>query len=374
MLNIVMPKKTSLTYSSAGVNYELMDPLKRLAQKKARETFGNLSRFGMREVKESLGESAFVWEEPDSFRALVIEGLGTKNLVAEAMRKITGKTYYEELAQDTVAMIVNDLIVVGAEPLVINAYFGIGSPKWFSDKKRATDLLNGWKKACRLSGAVWGGGETPTLTGIIEPETMDLAGSAIGIIKPKERLTLGNKLTAGDVILLFESSGIHANGLTLARAIASKLPKGYTTKLPDGSVYGEALLSPTHIYVKPVGDLFQAKTDIHYMVNITGHGWRKLMRARKSLSYVIDKVPPPQPIFNFIQEKSGNDDSEMYGNFNMGAGLAIFLPESFVNGAQQIAQKNGFQTTIAGTVENGPRKVIIKPKKVVFEGKSLGVR
>ena len=152
MLNIVMPKKTSLTYSSVGVNYELMDPLKRLAQKKARETLANLSRFGMRGVKESFGESAFVWEEPDSFRALVIEGLGTKNLVAEAMRKITGQTYYEQLAQDTVAMIVNDLIVVGAEPLVINAYFGIGSSKWFSDKKRATDLINGWKKACRLSG------------------------------------------------------------------------------------------------------------------------------------------------------------------------------------------------------------------------------
>ena len=98
------------------------------------------------------------------------------------------------------------------------------------------------------------------------------------------------------------------------------------------------------------------------------------MRARKSFSYVIDKIPPPQPIFDFIQEKSGNDNKEMYGNFNMGAGLAIFLSKSFVNEAQQIAQKNGFKTTIAGMVENGPRKVIIKPKKVVFEGKSLAVR
>ncbi len=364
-----------ITYASTGVNYDAMDPVKRLAQLRARATARNLERFGMREVEASRGESAYVWEEPDSFRAFVIEGLGTKNRVADETRKITGKTYYDALAQDTVAMIVNDLIVVGAEPQVINAYFAVGSSDWFLDEERARDLVEGWAKACNLAGAVWGGGETPTLKGIIEPDTIDLSGSAVGIVKPKERLTLGDKLTPGDAILLVESSGIHANGLTLARRIASKLPEGYATPLSDGKSYGESLLNPTHIYAGLIRDLFEAGIDIHYMVNITGHGWRKLMRASRDLSYVIERVPEPQPVFRFIQKHSGNDDTEMYGNFNMGAGFAIFLPEKAVKLAQQIAiERHNLGSLKAGYVEEGQRQVVIRPKNVIFKGESLGVR
>ncbi|TSC89379.1 MAG: phosphoribosylformylglycinamidine cyclo-ligase [Microgenomates group bacterium Gr01-1014_5] len=364
-----------ITYASTGVNYGAMDPFKRLAQLRARATARNLERFGMREVEASRGESAYVWEEPDSFRAFVIEGLGTKNRVADETRKITGKTYYDALAQDTVAMIVNDLIVVGAEPQVINAYFAVGSSDWFLDEERARDLVEGWAKACSLAGAVWGGGETPTLKGIIEPDTIDLSGSAVGIIKPKERLTLGEKLTPGDAILLVESSGIHANSLTLVRKIASKLPDGYATPLPGGISYGESILAPTHIYAGLVRDLFEAEIDIHYMVNITGHGWRKLMRATRDLSYVIDQIPEPQPVFGFIQKHSGNDDTEMYGNFNMGAGFAIFLPEKAVGLAQQIAVENHSLSSLrAGCVEEGQKQVVIRPKNVIFKGETLGVR
>lgn len=368
-------KKTALTYESTGVNYKAMDPLKRLAQQKARKTANNLNRFHMQEVSASRGESAYVWEEADCFRAFVIEGLGTKNRVAEETRKITGKTYYDKLAQDTVAMIVNDLIVVGAEPQIVNAYFAVGSSDWFTDQERVKDLVEGWAKACNLAGAVWGGGETPTLKSIIQPEMIDLAGSAIGIIKPKSRLVLGDKLSAGDVILSIESSGIHANGLTLARTIADKLPKGYKTRLADGSMYGEALLSPTHIYARLIRDFFEKGIDIHYMVNITGHGWRKLMRSNRNLTYVIEKIPQPQAVFDFIQEKSGNDDREMYGNFNMGAGFAVFIPERQAAKAQQIAkQKHHLDTLKAGFVEKGSKQVVIKPKGVTFQAESLEVR
>lgn len=370
------PERTPITYASTGVNYDAMDPFKRLAQLKARATAGSLERFGAREVEASRGESAYVWEEQDGYRAFVIEGLGTKNRVADETRKFTGRTHYDSLAQDTVAMIVNDLIVVGADPQVINAYFAVGSSDWFSDEQRAKDLVEGWAKACSLAGAVWGGGETPTLKGIIEePDTIDLSGSAVGIVRPKERLTLGEKLMPGDAILLVESSGIHANGLTLARTIASKLPEGYVTPLSDGISYGESLLIPTHIYAGLVRDLFEAGIDIHYMVNITGHGWRKLMRASQELSYVIDKVPEPQPLFRFIQEQSGNSDKEMYGNFNMGAGFALFLPEKDVELARRIAkEKYKFGSVKAGYVEEGAKQVVIRPKNVVFNGETLGIR
>ena len=366
-------EKQPITYRSTGVDYSAMDPLKRLAQLRARETSSNLHRFGMKEIEASRGESAYVWEESDAHRAFVIEGLGTKNRVADETRKITGKTHYDQIAQDAVAAIVNDLIVVGAQPQVVNAYFAVGSSDWFSDEQRSKDLVEGWAKACNLSGAVWGGGETPTLKGIIEPDTIDLSGSAVGIIKPKDRLTLGDKLTAGDRILLVGSSGPHANGYTLARTIASKLPDGYSTLLSDGSLYGESLLTPTHIYAKLIQDLFDQDVDIHYMVNVTGHGWRKLMRANRDFTYAIDKIPDPLPIFKFIQEQSKNDDREMYGNFNMGAGFAIVVPQTHADNVQRIGREHSLTILNAGIVEEGPRQVIIKPKNnLVFN--ELGVR
>ncbi|HUQ84832.1 MAG TPA: AIR synthase-related protein [Candidatus Limnocylindrales bacterium] len=367
-------KKQKMTYSQTGVNYSAMDPVKLLAQLRAKSTGTNLNRFGMTEVGESRGESAYVWEEKDSYRAFVIEGLGTKNIVADETRKITGKTHYDAIAQDAVAMIVNDLIVVGADPQVVNAYFAVGNSDWFSDEERSRDLVEGWAKACDITGATWGGGESPTLTGIVNPETIDLGGSAIGIINPKARLTLGDKLSEGDSIILIESSGIHSNGLTLARKIATLLPKGYASKLSDGKGYGESILTPTQIYAALVRDLFENEIDIHYMVNITGHGWRKLMRANKEFSYVITSIPQPQPIFDFLQKHSGNDNQEMYGNFNMGAGFAIFVKSRDAENTIKIAKKHKFKAINSGTVEKGERRVVIKPLDIIFKGESLKVR
>lgn len=364
----------SINYSSTGVNYNVMDPLKKRAQQAGKQTAQNLSSFGSSEVEESRGESAYVWEEKDCYRAFAIEGLGTKNLVADEMEKVTGKTYYDLIAQDTVAAIVNDIVTVGAMPQVVNAYFGTGGPEWFNNEKRSQALVEGWAKACNLAGAVWGGGETPGLSGIIEPQTIDLVGSCAGIVSPKERLAVGNKLAAGDTILLIESSGIHANGLSLARAIADKLPGRYQTKLSDGTAYGDALLVPAHIYAPIIKALFEAEIDIHYMVNITGHGWRKLMRANKEFSYLISQLPLVTPLFSFIQEHSGNSDEQMYGNFNMGAGFAIFIPADQVEKAQEIISQTGLKSWNAGVVKEGPKQVVIEPKGITFTSETLGVR
>lgn len=351
-----------------------MDPIKVLAQEEAKATGNLLSAFGASEVPRSRGESAYVWEENDCYRAFVLEDLGTKNLVAHEVRKFTGKTYYDSLAQDTIAMIVNDLIVVGALPQVVNAYWVLGDSAWLNDKERIADLVHGWAAACKLSGAAWGGGETPTLKGVIEPSTIDLAGAAVGVIANKKNLVLGDELTPGDKIILIESTGIHANGLTLARSIADKLPDGYKTKLSDGSSYGEALLRPTHIYVNLIKALQKSDIKVHYMVNITGHGWRKLMRANQNLSYIIDIIPKPQPVFYFIQKQTSSDDKEMYGNFNMGAGFAIYAPPAEAKKVVAQAKKLGLKSWIAGTVEKGPKRVVIKPLNIIFEGESLAVR
>ncbi len=362
-----------LTYSQSGVDYGSIDPVKVSAQQAAAATADNLTSFGMQEVAASRGESAYVWQEGDGHRALVVEGLGTKNLVADAMRTIGNRTYYDQIAQDTVAMIVNDLIVVGALPNVINAYFAIGDSNWMNDQERSGDLVKGWKAACDLAGATWGGGETPALKGIINPDTIDLAGSAIGSIAPG-KLVLGEKLSDGDHIILVESSGIHANGLTLARSIADTLPDGFATKLSNGRMYGEALLSPTHIYVPFVRALLEKNIDIHYMVNVTGHGWRKLMRATQPFTYTMTTVPPVPVELDYIAKQAGADNKEMYGNFNMGAGFAVYVPAEGVEAALSSAQEVGLQAWDAGTVSTGPKKVVIKPLNITFEGDSLGVR
>lgn len=354
-----------MNYKSSGVDYDWIDPFKRLAQKWAKRTSS---------VVVPRGESAFVWEEKDCFRATVIEGLGSKNLVADAMRKVTGKTYYDAIAQDTVAMIVNDLIAVGATPQVVNAYFAVGDSRWFADVDRASDLVRGWANACMLSRAVWGGGETPTLKGIVHSDTIDLAGSAVGIIKPKNRLLLGDRIAVGDVIILVESNGIHANGLTLARTVADKISKGYATKLSDGSMYGEALLTPTHIYAGLVNALFDAGVALHYLVNVTGHGWRKLMRAKRNITYMIESVPKPPLLFDFLAKQANLADGEMYATFNMGAGLAIYIPQRDTNRVIAIAKRQGLCAWPVGHVMRGKRQVVITPKDIVYSAETLKIR
>lgn len=364
-------KKVKSTYSLSGVDYKKIDPLKRVAQTFAKSTDQNSN---IKVVKESRGESAFVWEEKDSYKAFVIEGLGTKNLIADEMRKVTKKTYYDNLAQDTIAMIVNDLSSLGATPQVINAYFAAGSSEWFSDKKRIADLVKGWAKTCKMTGAIWGGGESPSLTDIINKDAIDLAGSAVGIIKPKKRLTLGDKISEGDLILLIESSGVHANGLSLVRKIIKNLKDGIKTKMKDGKYFAEEILTPTYLYSNLVQDLFQKNIDIHYMINITGHGWRKLMRANRNFTYLITQISPTPPIFQFIQENGNLSDYEMYETFNMGAGFAIIIPPADKDRALQIIKKVGFKVFWGGIVQKGERQVVIKPKNIKFSGETLDLR
>lgn len=366
--------KKTLTYEKSGVSYKAMDPVKKNAQKQATSTAKNLKHLSEKEVSRSRGESAYVWDCGDHYRAFVVEGLGTKNLVADEMEQITGESYYQAIAQDTVAAIINDIITVGAHPEIINAYFAVGDSNWFSNKKRSADLITGWKKACDLSMATWGGGETPTYSGIIDPKTIDLGGAATGLIKPKSRLVLGDDLREGDQIILFASSGIHANGLTLTRKIASKLKKRFATKLKNGKMLGEAILTPTTIYARLIDEILESGTKIKYMVNITGHGWRKIMRHTSSFSYIIEQIPAPTEEFLFLQEHGPISDKEAYGNFNMGAGYAIFInPKDWTN-VEKIAQEQKIKVINAGYIKDGPRQVIIKPKNITYTSETLDLR
>lgn len=368
-----MSDDKSITYSAVGDDYSTKDPTKKLAQTAAAETAKNLPN-NFQEISQSRGESAYVWKQGDVYMASVIEGLGTKNLIADEMRKITDKTHYGVIAHDTVASIINDLTSSGAKPLVIHAYWAIEDNSWLSDEERMKDLIEGWKNACDLAGASWGGGETPTLKGIIEPGTVDLGGSAVGIITEDKRRITSKKLTAGDRIIFLKSNGINANGVSLARAVTKQLPEGYATKLPSGQTYGEALLTKTNIYAKLIQDLLDKEVDIHYISNITGHGLRKIMRASQNFVYIVEKLFPVPELFSFIKEHANLSDEEMYGTYNMGQDYAIFVPAQDLQKAQDIIKENGFESLDAGYLEEGERKVVIKPNNITFEGKSLDLR
>lgn len=366
--------KPKITYSQVGDNYTTKDPIKKLAQTAASQTASHLNKVGYKEISNSRGESAFVWDIGNGkFMASVIEGLGTKNLIADQVRE-TSKTYYDIVGYDTVASIINDLAGSGAKPLVLHAYWAIENNEWLQDTQRMTDLITGWKEACDESGVTWGGGETPTLKGIIEKGTIDLAGSAIGIIDSDKRRVRAEKLQTGDRIIFLKSNGINANGLSLARAVANDLPDGYATKLPTGITFADALLTKTNIYAKLIQDLLNKDINIHYISNITGHGLRKIMRAPQDFSYIIEKIFPIPELFSFIQQKSNLSDEEIYGTLNMGQDYALFLPSSEVVKAQEIIKNNGFESLDAGYIEAGDRKVVIKEKNIIFAGDTLDLR
>src|SRR6476620_1128284 len=169
-----VPSPGTLSYDQAGVNYDLIDPMKVAAQRAAAATAGHLAAHGFSEVKASRGESAYVVDVGPFYLASIVECLGSKALVADEMRQLTGKSYYDAIAQDTIAMAVNDLITVGATPLVVQAYWAAGGSDWFADGERSAELVAGWKRACDVCGVAWGGGETPALAGIVEEGRIDL--------------------------------------------------------------------------------------------------------------------------------------------------------------------------------------------------------
>jgi phosphoribosylformylglycinamidine cyclo-ligase len=364
---------------SGGVDYDLIDPFKRAAQRIAIETDGNIRRFGLEVVPESRGDSAFLIRSTvgamPNLIASVPETLGTKNLVADAYRASSGKTHYDAIAQDTVAMNVNDLITMGALPVVVGAHIAAGSSSWFADEERTHDLLIGWRTACDLSGCVYGPGESPALTDLVREDSAVLSGFGLGIIREPSHQIRSSAIRNGDVMVFLESSGIHANGLTQARKVASHSPKGLEDVLSDGRTFGDALLRPTTIYTPVIESCQDRGIDIHYAVNITGHGLRKLMRAVESFKYIVDEVPPVSPLFEYLIEKLELPVDEAFSSFNMGMGFAVYVDADDADAVIRASTERGIDAWIGGHIEASERRMVSIPELNInyLEG-SLRVR
>jgi phosphoribosylformylglycinamidine cyclo-ligase len=360
----------SSAYGEAGVDYHTLDAGKRDALAAALATSSALTAFPHgRALDESRGEPAFVFEVGGQTLALVVEGLGTKSMIARQMEDRIGAIGFRHVAYDTVAAIVNDLCCVGALPMVVNAYFATGSSQWYEHHDRHAALLEGWREACQVAGATWGGGESPSLPGMVSETEIELAGSAVGLIARDP--ILGKDLGPGDEIVFVESSGLHANGASLARMIASRLADGYGTQLPNGRTFGEALLDPSVIYAPLVRSLIDGEVPVHYLSHITGHGLLKLMRPRRELTYRIDKLPQPPEVLSFLAQHADMSQASAYSTFNMGCGYAVYCAAGAGTDVVRLATDAGFKADVAGAIEEGPRRVILSEIDVVFESDDM---
>jgi phosphoribosylformylglycinamidine cyclo-ligase len=234
-------------------------------------------------------------------------------------------------------------------------------------------LLEGYRVAADLAGCAITQGETPTLQGIVDPSTLNLGGGAVGIIRPKSRYIYGQRLVPGDVIYGVPSNGICANGITKARRIAERIPGGYFARLEDGRTLGEAILEPTPILSRLVVELFENGVDLHYVSPLTGHGWRKISRARFPFRYVIEAVPDPPSIFKHLirwGREYGFDvsDEENYQVWNMGIFLALIATREFGDTIASVAEQFGTCIHVLGRVEKGGKEVIIEPKRITYRG------
>ena len=361
-------------YSSAGVDYEALDAGKRDALGAALTTSGLLASMGGRAVDDSRGEPAFVFEVGGQTLAFVVEGLGTKSIIARQVEEQLGIAAFDNVAYDTVAAIVNDLCCVGALPLAVNAYFATGSSDWYEHHDRHAALLSGWREACVGATATWGGGESPSLPELVVPSEIELAGSAVGLIPEGSDPILGADLSVGDEIVFVRSAGLHANGSSLARMIVAQLNDGYRTPLPSGRSFGEALLDRTVIYVPLVRALLASAVDVHYLSHITGHGLLKLMRPRRELTYAITHLPDPPEVLEFLAREAGLSPRAAYSTFNMGCGFAVYSAEGSGDEVVRLASELGLSAHVAGSVEAGPRRVILQPVDVVYESDDMDLK
>jgi phosphoribosylformylglycinamidine cyclo-ligase len=206
-----------------------LDHFKKEAAAAARTTERALRHHnGFSELPKSRGGSIYLIRREQariiSTFGLVLETLGTKSKVADEMYRLTGVPYFGNNAKDAVAMVVNDAATGGVAPLVLNMLLEVGSSDWFKDELRYTDLIAGWRDACIKARCVWGGGETPALSGVIYPDTFSLSGAAMGVsLAPDpEAFSDGSLIKPGDAIILLLHNGIGANGLSLARKIADR--------------------------------------------------------------------------------------------------------------------------------------------------------
>jgi phosphoribosylformylglycinamidine cyclo-ligase len=272
--------------------------------------------------------------------ALSTDGVGTKLLVAEELGR------FDTVGIDCVAMNVNDVICVGAEPLAMLDYIAVQR----ADPAVCEEIGVGLARGAELAGVEIPGGELAQLGDLVS--SVDVSGACFGTVA-LDAIVDGGAVAPGDVVLGLPSSGIHSNGYTLARSALAGIPLG-DERL--GRPLGEVLLEPTEIYVKPIVELLRSDVDVRGLAHITSGGTANLLRLAAEVGYEIDRPLPVLPIFELIQEQGDVSAAEMYEVFNMGCGFCVVVPAADEDEALSMLQTHCAAQRI-GRVVAGPKEV-----------------
>jgi phosphoribosylformylglycinamidine cyclo-ligase len=353
------PEPSAPSYARAGVDLDhdeaFIDEVKDIAKGTFRP-----------EVLSSIGGFAGLFKTPERYKDPVLvagtDGVGTKLKLAAELRR------YDTVGIDCVAMVVNDLIVQGAEPLVFLDYLAMGE----LDEAIAAEALRGVAEGCKRAGCALLGGETATMPGLYAKGELELVGFGVGVVE-RERVIDGSSIGVGDVLIGLASNGLHSNGFSLVRAILDEGRRAGRFELRDApaelntSIAG-AVLAPTRIYVRPVLNLLRDFT-LHGLVHVTGGGFdgnvpRVLPRGVRAR--IDPRVWPRPPIFGFLQRHAEIGEAEMLRVFNCGIGMILVVPRGDAQDVRERLNGMGERAYEIGVVE---RKTRDEDPPLLFEGR-----
>jgi phosphoribosylformylglycinamidine cyclo-ligase len=351
-----------LTYQQSGVSIDAGDEMVRQIYSYVASTFGPRVielRGGFAGLfRLDYDERLFKKNYKNPVLVACTDSVGTKVKLATAIEQ------FDTVGIDVVAMCVNDMLVLGAEPLFFLDYLGVNK----LDPNTAAEMVKGVAAGCRLADCALIGGETAEMPDLYATGDFDMVGFTVGILERK-RIITGENVRKGDVILGLASSGLHSNGYTLARNICfKKAGLKITDALNElnGAELGDVLLEPTRVYVRPIVKLlscYKVKRIVHGMAHITGGGLvGNIPRVLpKDCSAVIKKSSwPKHKIFGFLQNKGPVEEAEMYRVFNMGIGFVLIVAEDFANSIAKKLTRFGEKVYKIGRIASGAGKVILK--------------
>lgn len=340
----------SLSYRDAGVDIDAGSQL-------VEQIKPHVARTMRPEVMGGLGGFGALFEIPlDRYKKPVLvsgtDGVGTKLKLALQMNK------HDTIGIDLVAMCVNDILVLGAEPLYFLDYYATGK----LDNAVAADVIKGIAEGCHQAGAALTGGETAEMPGMYGEGDYDLAGFCVGIVE-KDQIIDSSKVAAGDVLIGIASSGPHSNGYSLVRKVL-EVSKADLSQRCGGQTLGEALLAPTRIYVKSIHALLE-QIDVHAMSHITGGGLLenlpRVMPQNTRARINADSWQMPE-VFKWLQQQGNIAQQEMYRTFNCGIGMVVVVNAEDAETAIDTLNRAGEQAFRLGeiTSSNGAADVVVE--------------
>jgi phosphoribosylformylglycinamidine cyclo-ligase len=339
-------QREPLTYAGAGVDVEAGEAAVSLMRSAVESTHGP-------RVLGGIGGFAGLWRlagdrgqgglPADPVLAAASDGVGTKLLVAQALDR------HDTVGIDLVAMVVDDVVVTGAEPLFVLDYLAAGRVV----PERVAAIVGGVAEGCRLARCALLGGETAEHPDAMQPDAYDLAGFALGVVG-RDRLLGPDRVAAGDVLLGLASSGLHANGFSLARRVLARAGVGYERSPPElGGPVGEVLLAPTRIYAPHLVDLLAAGVEVHALCHVTGGGLPgNLPRCLpQGLTAKVDRASwDPPPIFRLLADLGPVDDEELARATNLGVGMVAILPPAEADRAATFLAARDIPSWVMGEV------------------------